>query len=212
MITAGVTSARRRVANVGATTMINAMVDIEALGNQDNGLIVQIGAVKFDPEGEGYSDPFLQNIEIQSALNKGALVEGKTIRWWFEQSQEAREGLFKPAPLPETAVLEMFRVWYNRIPKTSGIWANGSNYDLRHLDAAYGRYGQRPPWHYKDERDMRTLLDLTLGLTGKVPEWGKSDLPKHNGLADAICQAVAVQNAFNLLRTSGPIPTYLYRP
>lgn len=172
------------------------MLDIEALGNGQNGLIVSIGGVWFDPYGTWIGNPFHANISIQDALDNGAEVEGSTIRWWMEQPREAWEALFKPEPMKESLALHRLREWcaplrLDSTKQTAGIWGHGVNYDLRMLHAAYCRHGQRLPWPFRSERDTRTLF----AAAGDVA-WGTSDLPKHHPVGDAWRQAGAVQNAY----------------
>jgi hypothetical protein len=181
--------------------MRHAMVDIEALGNGAQGAVVSIGAVWFNPlNEEPCGEPkFKVNIRFQSALDSGAKVSGDTLRWWLEQSQEARAALFRPPPIDERAGLEAFRVWY-KVMECQAIWSHGSNYDLRLLRHAYERHGVRPPWHYRDEMDTRTLF-RTLGMVrqGLVPDWPSNQRP-HDALEDAICQVTAVQSALKKLK------------
>ncbi|OGR24408.1 MAG: hypothetical protein A2139_02940 [Desulfobacca sp. RBG_16_60_12] len=181
--------------------MKHAMIDVEALGNHTHGLVCSIGAVWFNPLSEEMvGEPkFKVNIRFQSALDGGAVVTGDTLRWWLEQSQEARGALFKPPPIDETAALEALRLWY-KTTKCQAIWSHGSNYDLRLLRHAYERRGNKPPWHYRDEMDTRTLFRV-LGMVrqGEEPLWPFNTKP-HDALEDAICQAVAVQSALKKLK------------
>lgn len=190
-----------------------AMLDIEAFGNGINGLIVSIGGVWFDPHGlrlAGSEDPantlagtvglpsFHMNIAIQDALDHGAEPEGDTLRWWMEQTPEARAGLFTPAPEKESLVLHRLREWCRPLRKEENttVWSHGSNYDLRMIHAAYERHGVKLPWPFRSERDTRTLFDA---VGGEVI-WGESSLPKHHPVGDAIRQAGAVQDAFRRLK------------
>ncbi len=163
------------------------MIDIEALGNGKDGLIVQIGACVFEPSAAlAHGATFLQNVSIQSALDKGAQVEGKTIQWWLEQSAPAREGLFDPTPIKESRALEMLRGFYKEWCLAGPVWSHGSGYDLGHLKDAYARQGQKPPWSFRMERDTRTLFSLVDVV------WPEHVGTKHNGLDDAVHQAKAV--------------------
>src|SRR5262245_59102066 len=111
--------------------MIHAMIDLETLGTGKDGLILSMGAVAFNPLGDGFvGAPFKHNVAIQSALDGGATVQAETIRWWLEQSEEARVALMTPAPLPERLVLKMFREWYIE-QRCEAAWGHGSNFDLR---------------------------------------------------------------------------------
>lgn len=180
--------------------MKHIMVDIETFGGGTNGLIVSIGAVGFDPLAGGpqWDGSFHENIRIQSALDHGAVVQGDTLRWWLEQDRMAQAALFKPPPLDESLVLEQFRTWFRAV-KCEGIWSHGSNFDLRLLREAYARYGQRPPWHWKEEYDTRTLFDTLWWVRKERPTWPQNPL-KHAALQDAIVQAAVVQDALRRLQ------------
>lgn len=173
---------------------MHAMIDIEAFGNGTNGLIVSIGAGRFDPRGVSAdgSGFFRACISVQDALNHGAHVEGKTLQWWFEQDRDAQKALFVN-PEPESKVLAHLAEWIRAVP-LEGVWAHGINYDLRMLAAAYARHGQRIPWNYRDERDTRTLFSLVPPLT--TEDWSTPcEFPKHDPVGDVIRQIGAVQAA-----------------
>lgn len=183
--------------------MIHAMIDLETLGNGTNGLITQIGAVAFDPAfAEPATDTFLENIRIQDALDHGAVVEGRTIQWWMGQIPAAREGLFKPPPQNESKVLHDFRLWYIR-HECKAAWGNGSNFDLRLLREAYARHGMAPPYHFREEYDMRTAGLLAAECGVKVDLfWQEAELAGgilHNGRDDALRQAKVMQRVIRAL-------------
>lgn len=185
---------------------MHAMIDIESLGGGTDGLVVSIGAVRFDigfNAAPSY-DPLKVNITISSALANGAKVSGDTLKWWFQQDKEAQAALFYPAPVEESKALALLRDWIHKTD-LAGVWAHGINYDLRLLEMAYARYGQRIPWAYKIERDTRTIFSL---VPQDKLEWGEF-LPKHDPVVDARNQVVAVQSAYKLLGlTSLGVPCY----
>lgn len=193
--------------------MIHAMLDLETLSGGTNGVIVSIGAVAFKPLGDGIlpGSEFKRNIRIQSALDKGATVAGDTLRWWLEQDDKARRSLFLPYPLDESVVLELFREWY-RSKGCEAIWGHGANFDLRLMREAYARYGQRPPWHWRDDRDTRTLFATLKAIRQSEPQW-PANPDKHDALADARVQALVVQDAIRQLRYGSMlVPTLLLPP
>lgn len=180
--------------------MKHAMVDLECLGAGDNACIVSIGAVDFIPERFSEAgDPFMLNVAIQSGLNAGATVSGKTLEWWLEQSDAARKGLFSPPPIPEREALAAFRRWLAE-REVEFVWGHGVNYDLRILAQAYARHNQQVPWLWRNERDTRTIFDAS-GITAE--DWERASKrvvsEKHIAWADAVRQALAVQIAYERL-------------
>lgn len=180
--------------------MNHAMIDLETFGNGSNGCIVSIGAVAFEPfSNTGYNAMrFKVNIKAGDAVKHGAVIDGDTVNWWMEQTEAARRALRDPVPLVEKIALNAFRNWY-RETKCEAVWGHGSNFDNRLLREAYARYDERPPWHYRDDRDTRTLFDLVKHTTGADAPWPFNKNP-HDALSDAETQAVAVQWAIQRLR------------
>jgi len=184
--------------------MKHAMIDLECLGNGTNGLIVSIGAAEFEPGGDDLADPgrtFKANLTIQSGLNAGAVVEGRTIVWWLQQDDAARKALTDPGPVPEREALAALRAWLTKCG-VEFVWGHGVNYDLRILAQAYLRYKQQIPWPWRNERDTRTLFDVA----GVTPEdWAavEARIPagvKHEPVFDAVKQVGVVQRCYNRLK------------
>lgn len=171
--------------------MNNVMIDIETLGTAANSVILSIGAVSFDADGL-LADEFYSNINIDSCLDKGLAVEGRTILWWMGQSDEARAalGLNERSLTGALVGLDSAFDWRDTL-----IWCNGLSFDLPILDTAYRACGMQAPWQYYNGRDYRTIkgeLDRDVFKSLEVkPTVG------HNALADAKAQAltlIAVRN------------------
>ena len=79
------------------------------------------------------------------------------------------------------------------------VWGKGPSFDMTILRSAFTRCRIDSPWHYRNERDVRTLLDL--GQT--LADFNDDDLtrsgPKHNALADARHQTKQVLAAYKAL-------------
>jgi exodeoxyribonuclease VIII len=159
--------------------MQNVMLDLETLGTRQGSVITSIGAVKFDSDGLG--EEFYRNIEIESSLECGLTVDGGTIYWWLQQSEEARNRLCaRPRDrLPE--VLWEFDLFLKE--RNNIIWGNGSDFDNAMLSTAYSKCGMPLPWKYSNNRCYRTMKNM-------VPDV-KLDFEgdKHNALDDAKHQA-----------------------
>ena len=178
--------------------MKHMMVDLETLATSVDAHILSIGAVVFDPTEmtglEGLVNPPSFRLTMNSEGQPGRHIDPATVRWWFEQDQAARDVLLRvQSRLSLSTALEAMR----RVYKENGcaaVWSNGSNFDLSILDHAYRTtMGGRPPWHYRDVRDTRTLWAV-------LPPAYPDNPCKHDPLWDAACQAQAVQSS--LLRLS----------
>ena len=181
--------------------MDHCMVDIETLDTRPSGVILSIGAVKFDfPALVDLEDTFYVNISIASSLKADCTVEGRTIQWWFSQSKAAQTALFKPEPIGFHEALSAFRRWYGERPLLT--WSHGSNFDLTLIGAAYDKLGQQPPWKYRDVRDTRTLFWLAPGYAQAMErtQVREMNFVRHNALDDAKRQVQWVQTAIRLLK------------
>ncbi len=199
------------------------MVDIETLDNVPTSAITSIGALWFDPyadwvHGEVPDDVpvFYKNVDIDSCMKNNMTVSGGTIRWWMEQSDDARKALFDPEPEKVSSVLRQFSsfCWDNRTPKGYDnarkrktyepyyIWSHGATFDLPVLAYAFDQLGKFQPWQFQNARDTRTLFHI--GLNAKRGSY-TDDSTKHNALDDAFCQVMWVQEAYQKLGLSRQI-------
>jgi hypothetical protein len=166
------------------------MIDIETLGTAPGSVILSIGAVTFDAESGELGEEFYVAIDPESAVKGGLTMDVSTLKWWMEQSQEARDAAFygfwslKPA-------LEFLTQYVRRV-EASRVWAKPPSFDLVLLEAAYRACAMGIPWHYKTPRDCRTLFDLT---NATQPDVGTA----HNALDDAKSQALGVIDAYRIM-------------
>lgn len=156
----------------------HVMVDLETLGVGYRALIVSIGAVEFVPGSPETGREFYAVIDTENAQREGMRIDASAVMWWLEQSDEARAALQKD-PHPLTHVLVDLATW---LPKGVRVWGNGSNFDNRILREAYDLIQMRCPWHYRDDRDMRTYMD------GRERHAVTRGGTHHNALDDAIFQ------------------------
>lgn len=66
--------------------------DFECLGNSFNAPIIQIGAVKFNINGE-ILDEFQQNIKWESLQKLPFTMDYSTVKWWMQQTKDARDSI-----------------------------------------------------------------------------------------------------------------------
>lgn len=169
--------------------MKDIMVDIETMGDGPRSAIVSIGAVNFDVETGKIGKTISGNISLKSCMETGLEASPDTILWWMDQPKKVRTWMKYPSHI--ISVLNDFRKFVDvarNLNKHNDIrmWANPPQFDLVILGNAYkATFVLEKPWHYREERDFRTLKYL---YDGKIPEF-KIDGPKHDALHDAIYQA-----------------------
>lgn len=192
------------------------MIDLETLGVTPGSVITSIGIVQFDPKTRSTSREFYRNIDIQSSLDLGFTVNGETIKWWFTQPNKAEmfveaqplkavlreiESFFQSVVLPLES--KVSSVNYNNELKRSNkrktiVWGNGSSFDLGILGFAYTKCGIEIPWHFYNERDVRTIVALMPEIKKNMINTGQA----HNALADCKFQISYLCEIYNRLNLS----------
>jgi hypothetical protein len=163
------------------------MVDMETMAVSPNAVVLSLGAVHFNPWGNGYGDKiyFRINIDDQDAL--GREVDPNTLDWWATQDPAIMEEAFSlDNRIPLVEAIDIFHkfAW-----GCDAYWSHGATFDLVIIENLYRQLGRPVPWNYWQLRDTRTLFDL--GFDPDMPKGGK-----HDALQDAIRQAVGVQNIY----------------
>lgn len=171
--------------------MNNMMCDMETWGKKPGCAIRSLGAVPFDPYGEGHGEAFYANITDESCLSVGLIKEEDTVSWWARQGSRAQEILLKDQrPLTEVAD-EFDEFW--RKSRVIFPWGNGAGFDPVLWESAMDKIGRRTPWHYTDIRCVRTAYDMGLFERNSVRMGG---LIKHYALDDCRYQVACVQRAY----------------
>lgn len=193
-------------------TFPNVMIDIEGLGEAPNGVILTIGAVRFDfglEDGLIIPDflaplestspllvcpAFYETITISSSLSAGLRVDGRTIAWWLGHGKDApddavRMGLFNPPPLNLRDVLRNFRHF---LVGHKSIWAKPTAYDLTMLHESYRAIKSQTPWRWRDAYDFRSYAKGVPPDPVKLKRYG----PKHHALWDACFQATQIRKIY----------------
>lgn len=172
--------------------MNNVMLDLETMGQGTNAAIVAIGAVHFTIPEEVLGK-FYYVVDLQSCLDEGLEVDGKTVIWWLQQSMAARAELCCENPTSLRSALASFRDW---LPKDSLVWGNGPSFDNAILANAYRKVGMEVPWDFRKERCYRTIRKL-------APEMDPEGVGvRHCAVDDAESQARYLIKLFKNGRTS----------
>lgn len=183
--------------------MPHLMIDLETLSTAPTAAVTQLGWCLFDPErGEpdlGHSVVHL-NVEVQ--MREGLTVDWSTVSWWMTQDEAARRLLVSTTdrhyPSAALARLDEAVDW----TRVSGVWSHGATFDLVILESLYRKAGRKTPWGFRDARDTRTLLWAAERTAGRRVLWPHNPV-KHSAEADAVCQAGAICNAYEMLVHGG---------
>lgn len=173
------------------------MLDIETLGNVSKSVIVSIAAVPFNMDGET-GEPFYVDVNIQSCLNAGLIVNGSTIKWWLSKEEGARKKIYEAKnDLNLSHALHLLRLkfekdWVNDIQ----VWGNGTRFDCGILEDAYVAINTKIPWNFRKERDVRTLV----AFDEDVKKNTQFDGVPHDPVHDCLHQIKYVTEIYNKLK------------
>jgi len=162
--------------------MKDIMLDLETMGTGNNAMIASIGAVKFDLNTGETGEEFYCTVNLESCDKYGLRADGGSIKFWMEQPDEARKALFDPKPISLPDALSKFKEFYGDFRK-SNVWGNGALFDNVIMRNAFTAVNKMIPWGYKNDRDVRTLVQL-----GKLSGLQKQQVDRegvhHNALDD----------------------------
>lgn len=191
---------------------MDMLVDLETLSTRSDAAIIAIGAVLFDPLGPLLPDvdprslyavnggEFCVNhpvmlyipVNFQSSIDAGLAVDGDTIAWWFQQSDEARQAVLGGCTL-NLALAHLTRLWRKRNQDAPGfIWSHGESFDLPILQEAYRLLGNEQPWTHKEHSDTRTYYRVAARFGFQRTD---DFAGRHHALCDAYARARDVQRA-----------------
>jgi hypothetical protein len=166
------------------------MIDLETMATGPSATVLTLGAVTFNPWGNGYSDKLYFRVDIDDQDALGREVDPNTLDWWSKQDPAIMEEAFSPDDrIPLKEAVDRFHkfAW-----GCDTFWSHGATFDLVIMENLYRQLGKPLPWNFWQLRCTRTLFDL-----GWDPDMPKAN--KHNALEDAIRQAAGVQNIYRKL-------------
>lgn len=155
--------------------MTHVMVDLETYGLAAGCPVLSVGATVVGNRALTFYG--VAKVD-QSAY--GLKPEPATIKYWEEQSEDARKVFIDPSAMDLPVLLRLFASW---LPAEAFVWGNGADFDNPILSAAYKAVGMRQPWKPFNGRCYRTIKNLAPHI--KVVRQGTH----HNALDDALTQA-----------------------
>lgn len=167
------------------------MIDLETLGFTSNSVIAQIAAVEFFPLSGKIYRKFEVNVDIEDCQKHGLQIDASTVKFWLNQSNEAKKRVFYAFARPLSRALnhlyefvhedDTFAVSAENII----MWANSPSFDLEILKNAYKKTGSDFFWQFRNERDFRTISQLFPDIAKNHERIGEA----HTALSDCINQA-----------------------
>lgn len=176
------------------------MMDIETLDVETTAAIVSIGAVVFNPRGDGITDALEYSVTIDRKSNEahGRTVSPATLEWWEAQSEEAKRKVFGGPHTELSTALRQFTTWINILnPTCTRVWAKDPDFDVNIVAHACRSLGLMWPFGFYESRSVRTAMEMAYP-EGDFPRMAV-DGPKHDALTDAKEQALCIQHAYYVL-------------
>ena len=167
------------------------MVDMETMAVSPNAVVLSLGAVHFNPYGNGYGDKIYFRIDLDDQDKLGREIDPNTIEWWSKQDPKVMEEAFSPDNrIPLVEAMDRFHkfAW-----GCDAFWSHGAPFDLVIIEDLCRQLERPMPWNFWQLRDTRTIFDL--GFDPEMPQD-----KKHDALQDAIRQAIGVQNVFRKIK------------
>lgn len=166
------------------------MVDLETLAVSPRSVILTLGAVHFNPYGDGYTDSIYFRINLDDQDKLGREIDPNTLDWWAKQDIKIMEEAFSSDD--RLSVNDAIDKFHKFAWGCKAFWSHGSAFDLVILEDLYKQLNRSPPWNFWQLRDTRTVFDL--GVDPAMPKESK-----HDALQDAIRQSIGVQNVYKKL-------------
>ena len=153
------------------------MLDIETMGSESYSSIMSIGAVEFDINTGETGEVFYRNIDLQSCVDLGLVINPKTVIWWLSQSDEAKKDLIGISNVSINEALLDFADFCN---KDYQIWGNSARFDCGILQNAYNKLNIDIPWDFRKERCLRTLVSFNSEIKDNYPKQKTAHNPIHD--------------------------------
>lgn len=180
------------------------MVDIETLGNKTDSTIFQIAAIAFDIKTGATIGSFNKIADIEQ--NSITYTTGSTLKWWLNTNKELLTDLLNKGKGSSEQLLIDFHEWLTDAKLNSDVylWGNGILFDNKMIQHQFEDAGLEYPIFYKNDRDVRTIVDLAgekLGISEKElkDKFKNKELVEHDAFDDVKYQIDLVVGCYDLL-------------
>lgn len=183
---------------------IDVMVDLETLGNKATSTIFQISASGFDI-ATGLSINSFNGISDISKNDK-MNVTGDTIKWWLDTDANLLKELLNKGEGSSDDLLRQFQRWLLHMVENNEVylWGNGILFDNNLLRTQFEALGMAYPIHFRNDRDVRTIVELAALKTGKTvkeiqADYNDPSLTAHNAMDDVYYQIALVSGCYGII-------------
>ena len=150
--------------------MKSLIYDFETLGtNPRESVVVSLAALVFDSDefhsgGYSYND-LIDNTKLikfdvhDQVVTYDRKVDPETVKWWGEQSKEAREQL-KPS-VNDIKLSELYDTLINIAPpdQIKRVYTRGNTFDPMFMESLLGNIGKQDPYPFWSVRDTRSIIE-----------------------------------------------------
>ena len=166
------------------------MLDLETLSTRYDAAVISVGVAIFNDEKTIASAGWA----IEPASIHGH-IDPKTIFWWTQQGEAAREFSFTGKFTDATVAFELKTLLSQH--NVDEVWSKDPHFDHVILESWWARVKARAPVgdfpvHYRSPRAFRTLEAEALRSGFDESEWAQWNYVAHNPIDDAMTQARAV--------------------
>lgn len=186
---------------------IDIVTDIETLGTKSDSQIIRLSAIAFNIEtGEELSE---FDVCIKSLNNDHTKVTLGNIKFWPKANSELLLDIMIRGSIGEYDVINEFIYWVFNLQEKVGkenvyLWSNGILSDSNMIRASCDNHYEDYPIFYRNDRDMRAIVELVSTKLGKsskeyLSTFNDDGLIKYDALDDCRYQARVISDAWNTL-------------
>ncbi|SNS22653.1 protein of unknown function [Anaerovirgula multivorans] len=176
------------------------MVDIETLGNKPDSNIIQLAAATFDIRTGYVGRIFNECANI--TMNETMKTTGSTIKWWLNTNKELLQDILNRGSMSSDDLVRCFCRWLNEQEGAVYLWGDGTLFDNNLIRTQMENLGLKYPINYRNDRDVRTILELAYTKVGKTREQFLARYENnnaHDAIDDVLHQIEIVTDCYNIL-------------
>lgn len=175
----------------------HGMLDLETMDTTETAHILSIGFVIWTPDNIVYNKD-VDEINYQAKFhavvpneyNKGRSISADTVKWWMQQSEQARCVFNAVYDSFNGNMQPLFNI-VNMIESVDHIWANDPDFDcviLKNWLAQHCPHVRWPFWKHRSIRTLKAMYDIP-----EIPMKGTA----HNALDDCLYQCEIVNAVYS---------------
>ena len=195
----------------------DVVCDIETLGTESNHLVYEIAAIIYSRNKGLIHGVYHKSVDVSQLPN--IEVSGSTLAWWLKTNAELfKQGLTKQITAQrfdtECDLFTDFHSWL--VDRTSYIrgatrdnfyfWGNGILFDNRFIKDKFTHYGLEYPILYRNDRDIRTLIEMAADKVGIesnqefIAQYKSQHSTDHCAIDDVKNEYYAMRAAWDILK------------